>query len=378
MISEGSPESWVNFSSKTWNATKIATVLNNMPVSGASVMINIPGPMPWMDLNNDGKVDDDLKWMYANWCAALVKVVNKDMGKKIVYWEPINEPDHKYSGSSDMYHLADLFKQCYDAMKAVDGTIKVGGPAWSQPWDADIDHFLYNMQGSTKIDFWTHHEYFGCGITDITEIYGKDLSWGANNVRAKLDAKGFNSLPIWIDEYNIQWAWDCGGSANMTNAVGAVFDALIFKRAIENGNISRMAAWNAADGTYGKIRSDFSALTPGGQVYKAFNAYGRGDVKKTTTSDAAKVEGYAVKASNGNMMFALMCKNASASAKLNVSGFTPASTSVLKRVISGSGVTESTVTWSQATSTQSLSANTVTILLPARQAVRQALLKLVT
>ncbi len=193
-------------------------------------------------------------------------IVNNQLGLgyKVKYWEPFNEKDGgAYKGSSDMWHLADIFKRCHDAMKAKDSTIKLVGGAWRQPWDGDIDHFLYNL-GGRYLDVWSHHNYGSGGETSIPVIYKKaNFNGGINNVRSRLNARGFGTVPIWLDEWNIYYSWDAPGYQNMTNHVGAVFDALVLKNLLNNGKADAVFAWNAEDGRYGKIKSDFSGLNPG-------------------------------------------------------------------------------------------------------------------
>ena len=229
-IINGHASSWIDYATQTWNATKINQVLSQKPASATDILITISGWPTWMDTDGNGKLDDDKKDTYANFCADLVQIVNNQLGYNVKYWEPFNEMDGgNYIGSSDMWHLADIHKKCFTAMKAKSAAIKIVGGAWRQHWDNDINDFLYNLGGG-YLDVWSHHNYGGGDDTDITNLYTKTrFDYGITNIRTKLNEKGYSAVPIWLGEFNIYWAWNNVGFENMTNHVGATFDALSYK-----------------------------------------------------------------------------------------------------------------------------------------------------
>ncbi|MBD0257019.1 MAG: T9SS type A sorting domain-containing protein [Cytophagales bacterium] len=367
-IQNGHSYNWVDYTNKVWNKTKIGDVLRHKPASATDVLITITGWPTWMDVNADKKLDEDKKAAYAAFCADLVDIVNNQLGLgyKVKYWEPFNEKDGgDYKGSSDMWHLADIFKRCHDAMKLKDPNIKVVGGAWRQPWDADIDHFLYNL-GGRYLDVWSHHNYASGGETNIPAVYRKaNLNGGIDNVRNKLNAKGFSAVPIWLDEWNIFYSWEATGYAYMTNYVSAVFDALVLKNLLNNGKAAAVFVWNAADGRYGKIRSDFTGLNPGGHVFKLFGQYGVGNVMRTTSSRDTLVDGLTIKNSGGGkVMFMLINRSqTSQNVTLGTGTWGPSADGVLKRVISPAGYAESSVSWAGSIAGKVIStpANSVTV-----------------
>ena len=347
-ISNGHGNSWVNYSTQSWDVSKIDAVLDNSPVSGDNIVITITGWPTWMDTNNDGRLDGDKSLMYFNFCADLVDIVNNQLGHNVKYWEPFNEKDGgTYSGSSDMVLLADIFKGCHAAMKAEDSAIKMVGGAWRQPWDADIDAFLSNL-GSQYLDVWSHHEYGGSGETNVQTLYNRtNLHYGISHMRTKLDQAGYTGVPVWQDEWNIYWSYNENGYQNMTNNVGAVYDALCYKRIAEQGIAGAIFSWNAADGRYGKIKSDFSGLNPGGHVFDLLSEYGHGDVLSITSGNDTQIEGFSVKnAGNNTQMIAIMNRHSSSvNVNFSAGGWTPTSDVVTKHVISSSGYSTSTVSW---------------------------------
>ena len=216
-----------------------------------------------------------------------------------------------YSGSSDMWQVADIFIRCQNAMKAVDPTIKVCGPAFADPYKGDVQHFLYNLQNrGASLDLYTHHEYGGGGNTNTASIYDRadNFKGGIANARTQLNAKGFNSTPILLGEWNIYFAFNVSGAVNMTNSRSGVFDAIAYKYIAEtsaNKNVLACTAWNAADGTYGKMKSDFSGFHSGGHVMKIFREEAVGDAVSAVSSNKATIEGFSVKRSDGSLMVAV-------------------------------------------------------------------------
>ncbi len=348
-IREGNDKSWIDFKTKSWKVSKIKTILQNKSVSDDKVLITISGWPSWMDTNNDKKLDSDKRKMYYDFCAKLVDIINNQLGFNIKYWEPFNEMDGKYQGSDNIKILADIFKGCHNAMKAVDKNIKIVGGAWTQPWDESIDVFLKRLDGK-YLDVWSHHQYGKGDETNVQTMYDRaNLDRGVDHMRKKLDNNGFNNIPLWLNEWNMYWTWDAKGHQYMTTHIGAVFDALIFKRIAEKGITDALFSWNAADGRYGKIKKDFSGLHPGGHLFKLFSTYGNGDVLDITTSDEKKVQGFSVKNVYRNRQIVTLINRHTNSARVNFSaqGWKPNKDEVTKHVISSSGYNSSRVSWSK-------------------------------
>ena len=162
-INCGNSKAWIDCNTQTWNASKIDDVLEDAATTDDKIMITITKWPSW--ISTAKKLPDNKKTEFANFCADLVDIVNNQLGYNIKYWEPFNEIDNgsgAYSGSSDMWQVADIFIRCQNAMKAVDPTIKVCGPAFADPYKGDVQHFLYNLQNrGASLDLYTHHEYGG-------------------------------------------------------------------------------------------------------------------------------------------------------------------------------------------------------------------------
>ncbi|MEM9857806.1 MAG: T9SS type A sorting domain-containing protein [Bacteroidota bacterium] len=372
----GNSKSWIDCTTNSWNVSRIDDVLQDAVISGDKIMITITKWPPW--ISTAKKLPDDKKTAFANFCADLVDIVNNQLGYNIKYWEPFNEIDNgsgAYSGSADMWHLADIFIRCQNAMKAKDPTIKVGGPTFADPYKSDVQHFLFNLQNrGAAFDLYTHHEYGGGSTTNTTTIYNRadNFKNGIANARTQLNAKGFNSTPILLGEWNIYWTFNLTGAENMTNSRSGVFDAIAYKYIVENSgnrNVMACTAWNAADGTYGKIKSDFSGFHSGGHVMKIFREEAVGEAIATTSSDNSQIEGFAVKRADGSLMIALMNRTDGPSKTVKIAGsYSPSSSTVVKMKIEGDNLITSNTTWSAITSNFTIRSNSVNVFLVAAPA----------
>ena len=337
---------WVNTSTQSWDAAHIKTILdgvNNWNTSKGykpTLLINIPGFPSWLstysvtDPNNgnavvtDNLLATDQYTAYANFCAQLVKIVNIDQQRGVKYFEVPNESDNNYNqrildynranGTSfptKMDELATLYNQVVVAMKAVDPSIQVGGPAFQRPDAiAGVTTFIndtINQTNPTTLDFLSMHGYASGSASDSDfSIYNRVYNPASNTgtmsdnmiaVRKALDtASPSKHIPLLFDEYNISWTWTTQ-DVRMKNYKGVVFDALSMAYFLGNGADS-LDAWNDADGIYGKIDPGSAPayqLRPGGQFLKLMNAHGVGSRVASTTSVENTIVPLAVKATDG-------------------------------------------------------------------------------
>jgi hypothetical protein len=101
-------------------------------------------------------------------------------GNRIGRWVIGNEPDSKPNGEAASYSAR--FNTTYDAMKAVDPNIAVGGPAVSYP---RMDYITDFLAGSgTRTDFVDFHKY-GAGEKPLcdTQLLAETTQW-TNDVAA--------------------------------------------------------------------------------------------------------------------------------------------------------------------------------------------------
>ncbi len=353
-IKEGNLKSWIDFPNKKWNASVINTVLSEAEPN-TELLITITGWPLWMAEAADGKrLHPDSLQAYAEFCAELVDIVNNQYGFNVQYWEPFNEKDKEggYSGNVDMQILASIHQTCRTAMLAVDPSIKIVAGAFREPYQSNINHFLSYLNPG-DFDIFSYHQYGGTEEADTTVVYNRadNFANGASSLRSKLDNNGFAGVPIWLDEWNIYSSYLQDLNLRfMRSEIGGVFDALSYKYTLEQGLVDATFSWNAADGTYGKIKSDYTGLNPAGNVLKLFRQYGVGNIKSVFSTNNLDVEGYSVEGADGKTMFALINRSQSAiNVNFSASGWEPTIQDVLKYTINKVGLLSETVQWSAIT-----------------------------
>ena len=296
--SKTDPNGWIDTANQRWDAEKIKKALGGASAPRPLLMINIPGWPAWMDTDKDGFLDADKTAAYAAFCAQLVKIVNKDIGRHVTYWEVTNERDGIYYGdfhqnggalkdASKPDRLADLttiYNTCVQAMKAADPTIKVGGPAISRP---DWTDFITRFTAATapNLDFFSYHAYASGSKDDSdTQVFDRTEFFGGATSRIAAimaSASPKRRIPVFFDEYNISWTWETR-DPRMTNVKGAIFDALAMVSAVTNGADSTLA-WNEKDGIYGKMDDSYHPR-PGMKTFSLFNRYLVGSLASAATS----------------------------------------------------------------------------------------------
>ena len=350
---DGNSQSWVNFTTREWDSTRVARSLNQTPAN-AVVTITITGWPEWLQDPADRKrLDPDSLQAYADFCAELVDLVNNKLNKNVIYWEPFNEKDRAgYDGPSDMVDLANIYKASRLAMLQADPTIKMVAAAFREPFQTNIDNFLAELS-TGEIDIFSFHQYGGGDETDTAAVYNRadNFVGGVASARSKLNNAGFSNVPIWMNEWNIYLTFTSDLDLRfMRSEIGGVFDALAFKYTLEAGQVDAMFSWNAVDGTYGKIKDDFSKLNPAGHILSLYNTYGVGDIKSVSTTDDSKVEGFTVQQVTGETMFSLINRSQAAqSVNFIAGGWVPSNSTVIKHTINKSGLAVDTVQWSALT-----------------------------
>jgi len=280
-----SPEAWQK--DGVWNSEKINAALAPMTQQGYKVMINIPS-------GSSGEGDYQNPTEFAQFCADLVQIVNIDLGLGIEYWEIPNERENPFTAPGiTVPEMAVFIETAALAMKAIDPSIKVGGPATA--W-VNID-YLTELVALTypNIDFITCHTYSGDCANAIDDAYDiaqhatDDLATLRNQINA---ITGASYLPIFLTEYNISYQ----GCPRVQSYEGAVNDAIILTESIKSG-IDATNYWNVAP------YSDMSFFDGDehleiARLYEIFNRSFHGDLKESTSSADSKVIAYATSDEN--------------------------------------------------------------------------------
>ena len=167
--------------------------------------------------------------------ANMVKHFNKGTNNYIKYWIVGNEPNiNGYSVQS----YSSYFNQDYDAMKAVDPTIKIGGgtTAW---YDAYwLGQFL--QLSGTRVDFVDFHGYAQQGTVpgNYATLFEKArYSTSINNLRSliqKIVPARASQIGIEVGEWELNW----GGSAQDYINFHAVWAASALGHILSSGGWS--------------------------------------------------------------------------------------------------------------------------------------------
>ena len=312
-----SPDAWVDYAHKGWDAAKIKAALAGFPPN-ATLLINVPNWPAWMDADHDGFLDADQMDAYARLCADLVRIVNRDLKKHVVYWEVTNERDENYfvnfheaggwgplkdpAKPDRVEELARIYVGCAAAMKAIDSTIKVGGPAMERP---DLAMFVerFARVAGPRLDFYSYHAYASGSKDDPDDVIFNHAAGFGGSVdafrKALTAAVPGRAIPVFLDEYNVSYTWETR-DPRMTDVKSAVFDALAMTSAVTHG-AAGTAAWNECDGIYGKMDGAYH-LRPSATLFHLLNASMLGPVVSTVSTDPQSVVAYAVKTAHGRSL----------------------------------------------------------------------------
>jgi xylan 1,4-beta-xylosidase len=404
---------WTNEATQQWDRGRIAAALdatqtweqqyNYQP----TVVLNIPDWPRWLQTytatftlsngttRNVTRLLDPSAWdAYAAFCAELVRIVNIEQGRGIVYFEITNERDDIYyvpfannNVPDKLDELIEIYNRAAIAMRAVDPTIKVGGPAFARPdLYPQVERFVNATVAAGTLDFMSMHGYASGNRNEPdSQIYNRvynasdptinSLAKHAADVRAILNTASPNQrIPLWFNEFNISWTFT-NNDPRMQNHKGAVFDALALAY-LHDAGADATNAWNERDGIYGKSDGNDN-LRPAAHLFALMNRYAIGERVVTNSSDASAVVAFAVKNDQLGLKTILLVNRSglAQSVNLNVNGWVPRNNLFQQHRIGASGYLTSTVDWNTITAAEGmlLPDNSVTILIAAEKPVRPVL-----
>lgn len=357
-----------------WDAAKIASAMTGAAAwtPAPTVMMTVTNWPAYLD-DGTGKLRADRYAEYAAFCAALVRIVNVEQQRGVVYWEITNEKDDAYGSNCE--ELAAIIRLAAQAMKAVDPAIKTGAPAFSRPEDtADVNDFIReSARLGSPLDFISYHQYPDYldktfVATDAT-IWDQATKLGAfTTAMQAIIATHFGAarpLETFHSEYNINWNWRNGSDLRMRSIKGAVWDALAMISLVRAG-ATGATAWNEADLTFGKLDSAAGYVKrPAAEVYRLFNTLLTGTVV-ATSGDESQVAVFAIKNTTGHRCCLVNRSGSAQTIQLTFRNATPASEAAAWTVhqITSAGLATSTATQAALTAVAGLSlpADSVTVL----------------
>ena len=278
-----------------WDAVKINKAMSNSYPSNPEKMMNIPRWPEKMMQPGSELLRIDSYDSFAAWCASLVKIINIDQKRNIKYWEVLNERDDLYGGTPSRHdELAKIYNIAAKAMKLVDPTIKIGGPAFAQPSrTANVDAFC--SVAHQNLDFISYHTYAvgtTCGENaDDKSVLDKSyVGWATTSIRNIFKKYSNRNIDYFHDEFNISY---CPPDQRQNNGTGMIFDALSMKDIINAGGLPM--AWNECDGWYGKMSNSYE-YRPSLYLFKNWNKYLiLGDIYESNSSNVNKIDSWCVK-----------------------------------------------------------------------------------
>ena len=180
--------------------------------------------------------------------AQMVRHFNREAHTQVHYWVVGNEPDLK---GIDAGTYSRTFNQVYDAMKAVDPTILVGGGATAWYDRAFLQAFL--QQSGSRVDFVDFHGYAQegtapgdpTGLFQAAAQYGNNINDLRSLIRQVVPARAAH-IGIEVGEWELNW----GGSAQSNLNFHAVWAASVEGHILQAGGWSLFFAdkWNALYG----------------------------------------------------------------------------------------------------------------------------------
>jgi len=307
-VSDGAPNndsrSWVSNSGSSnyaWDTAKINNAMSGSYSYGPTRMISIANWPTFLD-DGTGHLQKTKYAAYASFCAQLVQIM-KNNGHGGMYYEVTNELDNSLYGyaqnSSNSFTMKDvgaIINQCITAMKAVDSSIHVGGPAFSRPDVAqNLNDFF--VTAGPNIDFTTYHAYdvYDPGNTTTNQqVFNGASSLGSwtNSMRqAFTNNVSGRTIQYFHTEYSVNSAGSYAPNDNRaTTIIGAVSDALGMVSMV-NAGVTGTMHWNEADyGHFGVLDAGNQwQLRLPGLVYQIFNRDFSGTYVASTSSNSGAV-----------------------------------------------------------------------------------------
>lgn len=360
-------DAWSDPAAKTWVASTIRAAYDAyLPAYGTlpTIVQTIPNWPKWMAQSNN-LLSPSAYNEYANFCAALVRIINIDQNRRVMYWEPFNERDKIYKDAGKLNELWIIYNKAAIAMKSVDPTIKVGGPALTYNDNSTLAAFLGTC--GSNVDFVSWHRY----LTGNLALSNDQIMAGSPNYASQVRSMRSTvikvipnrQIPLFLGEYNINYSWQSGETRQNTY-IGAVWFASVLKHLADAG-IEMATSWNAKDGIYGLIDNS-NNLRLSATVFTWANQYLVG-ANVNATSDNNLVETMAIRQADGSRSLLLINKvGQPTSVVVRSSGQSLGSGGLPAQRIDQNGESESTISAASFTSGASLPAYSLTLLrLPA-------------
>ena len=345
-IVQDATENWRAFGNKwtkgwaKWKVQEFATMIRSWRAQGINpeITFTINGFPDWIRQEPflyNGKTSPIkllhvTEWnRYGDYLAELVRLLNVEQKLGIKNFEITNELDSIYSVKLQdagfprkMNELAKIVNIASNKMKAIDPSIRTGGPSLTRPDRLDgVAEFIreYRNIGGKNLDFFSYHTYVSGGLSDtddfIFERISGNIRFFNRNIRALLDSNGFTATQLHLNEFNIAWNYN-PVDTRMHNNKGAIFDALAYIEAHKE-NLQNIASWADMDSVFGKMDNQFK-LRPASGVINLFSTKVKGQLI-STTSNVPKLTTMGYR--NGNLNGLILVNSSSSPKTISIKGF---------------------------------------------------------
>lgn len=253
---------------KAWNFAALDTLVSAAYASGATPILNVryaPRSM-WTCTKyytgQAGALKDATFVAFAQYLARLVSYYNKGSmsdgavtrvnpaGRthRVTYWELWNEPDYSnetpciskgWGPALTPAKYAAMWKTATAAMRAVDPNLRFIGPTVGYATTGQspdyvptlltqsVSPFAISVHGYGGTQTWTDRVLFygdGSGYVGVPGVYN------SYDHAAKWIHKAGKSMPVFLDETNLEYDWGDDPTKRPWTAFGAAFDAAVFGR----------------------------------------------------------------------------------------------------------------------------------------------------
>jgi len=345
---------------ESWDAYAIKRTFQGYPTYGPHVIVTIASYPAYMQNPRSGKLLPAYYAAFADYCAELVKIINKENpgGLHVDMFEVLNEMEGSYMYKGNGTALGRIVSLAAIAMKAVDPTIQVAGNAFSYAGYPETDNYLLEVKAEgNPLDFISWHEY-----CVETPNYSTRSIWENGNegkpsplvtlMAAYLQQDLGHLIPMYVDEYSMNGsAWNPPDNRVHT-AAETVYDALMLISYLHAG-ATGTARWDGSDDLYGMMAwlDENFAYFPSAYLVTALNHDFIGSEVATSTSKSTRVVPFAVIPSGpgapiGSVLLIHWVVSESDTVTLDVSNLPKTPESIVIKTIADSGESVTTQTYS--------------------------------
>lgn len=231
-----------------WDFSRLDEIVDTAVAYGAEPMLCIWAPPKWM-YEKMSSYKESMKLRrpedigaFADYCAEIVRhynVTRKANGKEPVIWWEIGNEMELYEWSYGYY--IKVYKEVARKMRAVDPSIKIGGPVTAGPNYGWAKQLLTTLPG--EVDFVSYHEYgysepFSTPDAYIMGRTGMFQSCAKQYRQMMEEVEPGRKIPLMLTESNTSWRYHEGTDPRIRTQFCAAWLASVMGHFMEGGGTS--------------------------------------------------------------------------------------------------------------------------------------------